>query len=250
MTQLQQAHSGIDLLAIGAHPDDIELSAGGVVASMTAAGKRVVIVDCTRGEMGTRGSAEERDREAQRASEILGVSERLNLAMPDGNIEQSLENILSVVRVLRRYRPHILLIPPPVERHPDHESVHRLCRTAAFKSGLTKVRTEWDNEEQRVFSPAHTFCYIQSYHHEADFFVDISSAHETKLSSIRAYGSQVHVPQSPQRSEPQTFISKPDFMEMIEARARYFGGQIGCRFAEGFLCVGSLGLASLECFLP
>ncbi len=254
-------NDGIALLAIAAHPDDVEMSAGGVVAAMVRSGHRVVVADCTRGEMGTRGSAELRDQEAELAARILGVEKRENLEMPDGHVDQSDENVLKLVRLIRHYRPHILLFPPSFERHPDHEAVHRLCRTAYFKSGLTKVETEWEGQAQRTFRPAHMFCYIQAYHHEADFFVDVSSTHEQKIESIRAFGSQVHVPGAPSNTstgnlatsalpEPQTFISKPEFMEMLESRARYFGSLIGVRYAEGFLSVDVVGLSGLEVFLP
>lgn len=244
MTEFQ-----VDVLAIGAHPDDIEMSAGGTVAKLVREGKRVAIVDCTRGEMGTRGSADLRDDEANRASEILGILFRENLGMKDGSIEQSEENILKVVYVLRKYRPRILLMPPAFERHPDHEAVHRLCRTAYFQSGLTKVLTEQEGQSQKTFRPKFMFCYIQAYHQETDFFVDISSTQDIKMQSVQAYVSQVHVAGKHQSNEPQTYISRPEFMEMLETRDRYFGTQIGVRYAEGFMRIEPLGLPSMSVWL-
>lgn len=246
---MKTVENGIALLAIGAHPDDVEMSAGGTVAAMVRSGHKVVIADCTRGEMGSRGSAAVRDQEAIDAAKILGVEIRENLNMPDGNVEQSDENVLKLVRLIRHYRPQILLFPPAFERHPDHEAVHRLCRTAYFRSGLTKVETEWEGVAQQAFRPSRLFSYIQAYHQEADFYIDISVVHDIKIASIRAFGSQVHVPQSAESTEPQTFISKPEFMEMLESRARYAGSIMGCRYAEGFISVEVLGLASMDVWL-
>ncbi len=246
--------SEFDLLAIGAHPDDVEMSAGGCIAQNVQLGKRVAIVDCTRGELGTRGSIEIRKEEAQRAAQILGVQHREILEMTDGSIDQREEYVVMIVTMLRRYRPHIVLIPPAFERHPDHEAVHRLCRTAYFKSGLTKLKTYDNGVEQQPFRPAHMFAFIQAYHQEVDFFVDVSSSHEIKMESIKAYSSQVHVASTKDAvstsEEPQTFISRPEFMEMLEARARYFGSIIGVRYAEGFQSIDAVGFPNFNHWLP
>lgn len=239
----------IDVLAIGAHPDDVEMSAGGTIAKLVREGKRVAVVDCTRGEMGTRGTATQRDGEAQRASEILGIHARENLNMQDGNIEQSEENIRKVITVLRKYRPAIVIMPPEHERHPDHEAVHRLCRTAYFQSGLTKVVTHDSGTEQKPHRPKHMFCYMQSYHFEPQFFVDITETQEVKIQSVLAFSTQVHVPGTASSNEPETFISRPGFMELLEVRARYFGEQIGVRYAEGFTAVKPIGVHSMSVWL-
>lgn len=267
----------VDVLAIGAHPDDVEMSAGGVLASMVQEGKRVAIVDCTQGEMGTRGSIQQRALEARNASQILGIHHRIILSMTDGYIQQTQENIELLVSVIRLFKPTILLIPPAFERHPDHEAVHRLCRTAIFHSGLAKVEGhkfnvgegyQWDETaEQRInqlHRPKHVFSYIQSYHQESDFMIDITSTHHIKMQSIRAYTSQVFTGEIPEKSvvnnnnssitvidnsEPQTYISSPEFMMMLENRAKYFGSQIGVQYAEGFKKITQLGLPSLGVWL-
>ncbi|MFM8439289.1 MAG: bacillithiol biosynthesis deacetylase BshB1 [Candidatus Kapaibacterium sp.] len=241
---------GIDVLAIGAHPDDVEMSAGGSVAKLVCEGKRVVIVDCTQGEQSTRGTVTERMAEACEAAEILGVMKREVLTMPDGAVGSSPDHVLDIVKVFRRYRPRIVLMPPAFERHPDHEAVHRLCRTAYFRSGLTKVMTtDESGAEQQPFRPASMFCFIQAYHQEADFLVDVSDTHDIKMASIRAFRSQVHVPDAEQRDEPRTFISDPAFMEMLEHRSRLFGSMIGVRHAEGFLRVEPLRINSISSLL-
>lgn len=239
----------VDVLAIGAHPDDIEMSAGGSIANLVREGKSVVLVDCTHGEQSTRGTVSERMAEACEAAEILGVKKREVLSLPDGAVGSSPDHVQSIVQVFRRYRPRIVLMPPAFERHPDHEAVHRLCRTASFRSGLTKVVTTDEGVPQQPFRPTSMFCYIQAYHQEADFFVDVSDTYDIKMASIRAFRSQVHVPEAEQRSEPRTFISDPAFMEMLEHRSRLFGSMIGCRHAEGFLRVEPLRIPSLSSLL-
>jgi N-acetylglucosamine malate deacetylase 1 len=264
----------VDVLAIGAHPDDVEMSAGGVLASMVQEGKRVAIVDCTQGEMGTRGSVEQRALEANNASKILGVHHRIILSMTDGYVEQTKQNIETLVSVIRVFKPTILLIPPAFERHPDHEAVHRLCRTAIFHSGLVKVQGhqftmgdehQWDDETKQrlnqLHRPKYVFTYIQSYHQEPDFMIDTSSTHHIKMESVRAYSSQVYTGENKNiseqgeilgianDSEPQTYISSPEFMMMLDDRARYFGSQIGVKYAEGFKKVTQLGLPSLGIWL-
>lgn len=238
----------VDVLAIGAHPDDVEMSAGGTIAKLVREGKRVAIVDCTRGEMGTRGTVEQRDEEARRAGEILGITLRENLCMSDGNIEQSAENVRKIIMAFRKYRPKIVITTPQSERHPDHEAVHRLCRTAYFQSGLMKVVTHDNGVEQNPHRPRQIFSYMQSDHFEPQFYVDITDTNEIKIQSILAFESQVHVPGNT-TNEPETFISRPGFMEMLEVRARYFGEQIGVRYAEGFTSVKPIGIDSMSVWL-
>lgn len=240
----------VDVLAIGAHPDDIEMSAGGVLVKLSNEGKRVAIVDCTQGEMGSRGDIQIRKKEADAADRILGVVARYNLLMPDGNIEQSQQNVLSVVKILRELQPKILVMPPAHERHPDHEAVHRLCRTAYFKSGMSKISTQDENgKEQEPFRPQHLFCYMQTYHFEPQFYIDITNEFQQKMESIKAHSSQVWVPGVSSEDGAKTFISSPAFMEMLESRARYFGSLIGVQYAEGFSSVEAIGLPSLSAFL-
>lgn len=240
----------LDVLAIGAHPDDVELCIGGTLALLVLEGYRVGIADCTRGEQGTRGSAERRMEEARRAQDILGVHVREFLDLPDSKIELTDDAVVQVVRLFRHYRPRIVLFPPAFERHPDHEAVHRIVRAAYFKSGMGKFRTfAPDGTEQQPYRPLRMFCYVQAYHHEPDFFVDITATFERKMAAIKAYASQVYVPEQYQSDEPETVLSRPEFLETIEARARYWGSLIGTRYAEGFLTIEPLGLRSLGLLL-
>ncbi len=240
-----------DVMVLSAHPDDAELACSGTVKILSNEGKRVVFVDCTRGELGTRGTPELREREAAAAGEILGVHHRENLDMPDGRVAHTHENILLVVRSIRRWRPSLLLIPPPFERHPDHEAVHRLARAAAFLSGLTKVETTWEGATQTPHRPSRMLCFQQQYDfpEPPDVYVDISATFEDKMRSITAFSSQFYLPDLYTADEPMTFISRPGFLDEIEARARYYGSRIGVEYAEAFLAVEPLAVPSLSVLL-
>lgn len=237
------------VLVLSAHPDDAELACAGTVRKLANEGHHVVFVECTRGELGTRGTPELREREAQQAAEILGVSERECLEMPDGAIMHTDENILRVVSAIRAYRPHLMLIPPPFERHPDHEAVHRLARAAAFKSGLAKVITSRGGTEQQPWRPHRMLCFMQQYDfpkQHPDLYVDVTDVFDAKMASIRAFSSQFFLPDLYESDEPHTFISRPEFLQEIEARAMYFGSRIGARYAEGFMAVEPLAVDSLS----
>lgn len=236
-----------DCMVIGAHPDDAELCCGGTIAKLSKEGKRVVLVDLTRGEMGTRGNPELREREAIEAGKILGVSERVNLDMRDGFIRNDEESIYKVVSVVRKYRPKMILMHPWFERHPDHENTHYLVRDSLFKCGLRRFETLDKGKPQDVYRTRRIFCYMQAYQFPkpADFFVDISDVHDVKIEAIRAFSSQVFV-EGKYENEPRTRLSSPAFMEEIQARARYFGGLNGVKYAEGFLSVEPVILDSLS----
>lgn len=240
--------SSANIVAIGAHPDDVELSCGGSVASLASQGYNVVIADLTRGELGSRGTPEIRRQEAEEAAKILGVSQRINLGLPDGNINGSVEQITAIVRLLRKFRPKILLIPSEFDRHIDHEDAYKLIRKSVFQSGLAKFISFDNDAPQQPFRPKHVFSYMQTYETPSDFFVDISLSYSVKLAAIQAFSSQVFVPGT-QNNEPETFISKPEFVEMLDARARYFGAKIGVRYAEGFRSIEPLGIPSLSIWL-
>jgi N-acetylglucosamine malate deacetylase 1 len=244
----KQANTHADILAIAAHPDDVELACGGVIAQASAEGKRVAIVECTRGEMGSRGTPEIRRNEAIEAAQILGLSERWNLEIPDGGVSDTPENVLKIIAALRHFTPNILLFPAGFDRHLDHEDAHRLVRRAVFQSGLSKIRTEVFGNEQQPARPKRLYCYVQTYETEPHFIVDIGGEHfATKQRSIFAHASQVHVPDATAYAhEPQTFISSPAFMQLIESRARHLGGRIGAEFGEGFMSVEMLRFASLS----
>lgn len=239
----------LDVLAFAAHPDDVELGCGGSIAKLTAQGYSVGICDLTRGELGSRGTPERRAEEAEKASVILGIKERVNLGISDGNITINDENIRGIASVLRYYTPQLILIPPKHDRHIDHENAHQLLRKAVFASGMAKIDTLHDGTSQESHRPKYMFAYMQTYHFEPDFIMDITEYYEQKKLAIHAFSSQIYVPDNHDASEPKTFISSPAFMEMLESRARYFGGQIGVKYGEGFQKIEPIGLSGFDIWL-
>jgi N-acetylglucosamine malate deacetylase 1 len=237
----------VDVLAFGAHPDDVELSAGGTIAKVTSEGRKVAIVDYTMGEMGTRGTPEIRIKEAEEAAKILSVSFRENLALPDCNLQINDESTYKTVQMIRKYRPEIVLMNSPHDRHPDHEAVYRIVRDAMFKSGLRKFETIFDGNIQEVHRIRKMFAYKQSYDLVSGtvFYVDISETYQKKIDSIKAYVSQVWVPGKSDPTGPVTRLSRPEFIEEIEAGCINNGVKIGCRYAEMFSSVESFGIDSL-----
>jgi bacillithiol biosynthesis deacetylase BshB1 len=229
----------IDVLAIGAHPDDIELSCGGIVAKLVRQGYKVAMADLTRGELGTRGTKEIREREAAEAMKVLGVSERRNLHIPDGNIEKSHANLLKVITLIREVRPNVLLIPHSTERHPDHVHTHILCKEAWFYSGLEKIKTALNGKAQTPYRPHHYFEFMQWYEFSPSFIVDITDTWTIKQAAIKAHASQFHNPSS---KEPETKLSQPEFLEMVEVRARYYGERIGVRYGEPLYSWAPIGV--------
>jgi bacillithiol biosynthesis deacetylase BshB1 len=221
----------LDILAIAAHPDDIELSCGGTIIKLVKQGRRVGILDLTQGELGTRGDTKTRAREAAAAAKIMGVAHRENLKLPDGNIESRIENRLRLVRVLRTLRPEVLLFPYPVDRHPDHERAHVLCREAWFSSGLQKVRTSSGGRPQDPFRPRAYFHFMQWFEFTPSFIVDVSAEYEQRVETMRSYRSQFHDPESRERG---TILSTPEFLEMVRTRLEYYGDRIGKKYGEPF----------------
>jgi N-acetylglucosamine malate deacetylase 1 len=223
----------IDVLVFAAHPDDAELSMGGTLAKLTKSGYRVGIIDITRGELGTRGTAETRQKEAFQAAIILKAALRENLSIPDGNIQRTKENLLKIIMVIRRYRPKIIFAPYFNDRHPDHIDASKLVKEAVFTSGLAKIKTFDREVAQEHYRPSRLFYYMQTYTFEPSFIVDISECFETKMKCINAYATQFFDPKS---KEPETFISRPEFLGYIESRARFYGFQIGKLYGEAFFC--------------
>ncbi len=223
----------LDILAFGAHPDDVELGCGGTLAKEIANGKKVGIVDLTRGELGTRGTAEIRDREAAAAAEILGVAIRENLEMADGFFVNDQHHQLQIVKMIRKYRPEVVLCNAVEDRHIDHSKGSQLVSDACFLSGLVKIDTMLDGDDawQEAWRPKVVYHYIQWKNLKPDFVVDIGDHIHQKITAIEAYSSQFYDPDS---KEPETPISSRNFLESVRYRARDLGRLIGAEYAEGF----------------
>jgi bacillithiol biosynthesis deacetylase BshB1 len=221
----------LDILAIGSHPDDVELGCGATLAKEIFLGKTVGIVDLTRGELGTRGSADIRDLEAVEAAKILGVEIRENLSLADGFFTNDKKNQLVLIKLLRKYRPEIVLCNAIEDRHIDHSKGSKLVSDACFLSGLLKVETTIGNELQQAWRPKHVYHYIQWKNLEPDFVVDVTGFIDKKISAIKAYGSQFYDPNS---EEPASPITSKNFFDSISYRARDLGRLINKEYAEGF----------------
>ncbi|MGC4021186.1 MAG: bacillithiol biosynthesis deacetylase BshB1 [Cyclobacteriaceae bacterium] len=232
----------LDILVIGAHPDDAEISCGATIAKHIALGKKVGIVDLTRGELGTRGTAEIRDQEAADSAKILGISIRENLGLRDGFFQNSEADQFKVVSILRKYQPEIVLTNAIHDRHPDHGRASDLVYESTFLSGLIKVETKLDGVEQKAWRPKAVYHFIQSLYIQPDFVVDVSDFWDKKIESLRAFKSQFYDPNS---KEPETFISNPGFMKLIEARGHELGYTIGAKYGEGFTVRRHLGIDNL-----
>jgi len=221
----------LDILAIGAHPDDIELSCAGTIAKEVAKGRKVGVVDLTRGELGTRGTAETRDQEAADASKILGLEVRENLKFKDGFFINNEEHQLEIIRIIRKYRPEIVLCNAIDDRHIDHGKGSSLVSDACFLSGLLKIETMDNGVEQEPWRPKHVYHYIQWKNIAPDIVVDITGYMDIKMNSVKAYKTQFFDKDS---SEPATPISSDNFFDSITYRARDLGRLIGTEHAEGF----------------
>ncbi|AZJ36345.1 bacillithiol biosynthesis deacetylase BshB1 [Tenacibaculum singaporense] len=221
----------LDILAFGAHPDDVELGCAATIAKEISEGKKVGIVDLTRGELGTRGSAELRDKEASIAADILGVSVRENLGFADSFFKNDKEHQLEIIKMIRKYQPEIVLCNAIDDRHIDHPKGSQLVSDACFLSGLLKIVTELDGVQQEKWRPKQVYHYIQWKNIEPDFVVNVTGFMDKKISSVMAYSSQFFDPKS---NEPETPITSKNFTDSIEYRARDLGRLIGVDFAEGF----------------
>lgn len=233
----------LDILVLAAHPDDAELGCAGTIARHVAEGYKVGVVDFTRGELGTRGTPESRDAEAAEAARIQGLSIRENLGFRDGFFKNDEEHQRKVIGVIRKYQPEIVLANALYDRHTDHGKGANLAYDACFLSGLVKIETTDENGQvQQPWRPAAVYHFIQSVFTEPDFIVDITDYWDVKVKAIRAFKSQFHDPAS---SEPETYISKPGFLKMVESRAVEFGHAIGTRYGEGFTVRRFPGIRSL-----
>lgn len=222
----------LDILVIAAHPDDAELGCGGTIAKHTKAGLKVGILDLTRGELGTRGTALTREQEAKDASAILGIQVRENLSLADGFFQNDKESQLAVVQKIRQYQPDIILANAIRDRHPDHGKGADLAADACFLAGLAKVETkDAIGNLQKAWRPKNVYHYIQSQYIQPDFIIDVTEVWDAKMAAVKAYKTQFF---SSDSTEPQTFISRPEFINFLEGRAIELGNIAGIKYAEGF----------------
>lgn len=232
----------LDILVFAVHPDDAELGCSGTILKHIAAGKKVGIVDLTRGELGTRGTAETRDEESAEATRILGLHARENLGMRDGFFRNDELHQMQIIQMIRKYSPEVVLSNAIHDRHPDHGRAGDLVYDALFLSGLSKIETNLNGASQKAHRPRLLLQYIQDRYIEPDILVDVTDFWEKKLECIHAFKTQFF---NPDNDENQTYISSPDFLRVIEARSREFGKSIGAVHAEGFTSRKLLGIDDL-----
>lgn len=232
----------LDILALAAHPDDTELGCAGTLLVHIAKGHKVGVVDFTRGELGTRGTAAIRDQEAANSAELMGLAIRENLGFKDGFFINDEKHQLAIIQKIRKFRPEILLVNAPRDRHPDHGRASELSVTASFLSGLQKVKTEQDGIEQEAWRPKTVYHYVQSDYIQPDFIVDVTDHWDKKMEATMAFESQFYNGDS---EEPETYISSELFIKSIEARAIEFGRTIGAKYGEGFTIDRTIGINDL-----
>ena len=238
----------LDILAIAAHPDDVELSCAGTLIRHALAGQAVGVLDLTESQLSTRGSVELRQQEAKNASTVMGLKVRMNAGMEDGFFRNDEEHQRHLIKYIRYFRPEIVLGNSLSDRHPDHSRAGRLIADACFYSGLQKIQTEWEGQLQEAWRPKRVYHYIQDRFLEPDFIVDIADVFNKKMEAINCYSSQFYNPGS---DEPATYISSGDFMDQIRAKDLMFGKRIGTRYGEGFISENVPGVSSLsDLFLP
>lgn len=236
----------LDILAFGAHPDDVELSVAGVLMMEIANGKKVGVIDLTEGELGTRGTVKDRYKEAADAAVIMGLSIRENLRLADGFFANDEHHQREVISAIRRYQPEIVFCNATEDRHPDHGRSASLVADACFLSGLRKIKTDDNGIPQEAWRPKYVFHYIQDRYLNPDFVVDISPVFGRKIESILAHSTQFH---NPALNEPQTYISSPQFLEGVKFRHQMFGKMIGVEYAEGFISKKMIGISSLDALI-
>lgn len=223
----------LDVLVFAAHPDDAEIGMGGTIAKLVQEGLKVGVIDLTIGEMSTRGNPDTRKIETDESTQILGLTLRQNLGFPDGGIEPTSEIVNGLVSKIREFKPFILFAPFTNDRHPDHSGLSKAAKKALFFSGVAKYESKVNKLIQEPFRPDKLFYYMQATPFEPSVIIDISSSIDEKMNSIKAFSSQFYNPNS---EEPETFISNPEFIEFLEARSKFYGFQIGTKYAEPFFC--------------
>ncbi|MGZ8508943.1 MAG: bacillithiol biosynthesis deacetylase BshB1 [Chitinophagaceae bacterium] len=236
----------LDILAIGVHPDDVELGCSGTLINEVKLGKKIGIVDLTQGELGTRGTIETRYKEAASAAILMGALVRDNLKMRDGFFKNDEEHQFKLMQTIRKYQPEIIIGNILHDRHPDHGRAGQLISDACFLSGLAKIETKDENgSTQQKWRPKYFLQYMQDWYHEPDLLIDITDVFEQRMKAIQAYTTQFHSGQNSNDDGPKTYISTPDFLESVIARARMLGKRIGVKYAEGFITEKKIGIKNL-----
>ena len=236
----------LDILAFGVHPDDVELGCAGTIMAAIDQGKKVGIVDLTRGELGTRGTPTTRTQEAAAAAKIMVVDVRENLDMADGFFINDEAHQRKIITLIRKYQPDVILANAPEDRHPDHGRSAKLVSDAAFLSGLRKIETIHEGVTQNAWRPAYTFHYIQDRFIQPSFVIDITAYMERKMEAVLAYGTQFT---GADTSEPQTYISSPQFLETVKARALMLGKRICVGYAEGYITEKIIGFSNFDAII-
>ncbi len=240
----------LDILAIGVHPDDVELGCSGTLINEIKNGKKAGVLDLTQGELGTRGTIETRYNEAATAAMIMGVHLRDNLKMRDGFFKNDEEHQLKLIAAIRKYQPDIVFSNVLNDRHPDHGRAGKLIADSCFLAGLAKIETtDEEGHQQARWRPSYVLHYIQDWYHEPDLLIDISDVFEQRMKAIQAYGTQFHTGATTSEEGPQTYISTPDFLDSVIARARMFGKRIGVKYAEGFISEKKIGIHRLDALI-
>ena len=232
----------VDILAIGVHPDDVELSCAGTLLKHISLGKTVGILDLTLGELGTRGNSELRTKEAIAAAKILGVSYRKQLTLKDGFFENNQLNLIPIIEIIRHTQPEIVIANAISDRHPDHGRAAKLTADACFYSGLLKINTTYNKQQQTAWRPKALYHYIQDYYIEPDFVIDVTNFIEKKFEAINAFESQFFNPNS---KEPVTPISGEKYLDFVKSKMNVFGRAIGAQYAEGFIKSRTIGVNNL-----
>jgi N-acetylglucosamine malate deacetylase 1 len=239
----------LDILAIGVHPDDVELGCSGTLINEIKRGKKAGILDLTQGELGTRGTVETRYHEAANAATIIGAVARENLKMRDGFFKNDESHQLQLIQAIRKYRPEIVFGNILADRHPDHGRAGHLISDSCFLSGLAKIETkEKTGKLQEKWRPKYLLQYMQDWYHEPDLLIDITDIFDQRMLAINAYSTQFHTSVS-NKEGPQTYISTPDFLDSVIARARMLGKRIGVKYAEGFITEKKIGIRNLDALI-
>ncbi len=237
----------LDVLAIGAHPDDVELGCSGTLINEIKKGKKAGIIDLTEGELGTRGTVQTRYEEAKESARIMGISVRENLKLRDGFLINDEASQMKLIQALRKYKPEVVIGNILEDRHPDHGKAGWLIYDACFLSGLRQISTkDEDGNEQEKWRPKMLLHYIQDRFHEPDIIVDVTEVWEQRMDAVRAFKTQFYDPNS---KEPETYLSSPDFIDALTARARLLGKRIGVKYGEGFLSKKALGIRDLDALI-